>query len=487
MKPGPANDYCTYIHRCSAITVDVLDANGDVLGADALESCRIEVNGCRQMLKPEQTASYGLNKVKRALEKYEDFLSWLIEYSYLRTYDRVDAQLDVKCPKAEAPDSRRRSTRSLRITSDSSCCEWCDFKSLLARWHEWLIEVEDVTKNSADQYKTYVKKLASSVDSVWGMGWFESLSTEVGDVASGKMKECSAFIENAIRNASGKDKKAWQNWRSAFQMFEEFLLDATNSGLVGGVRTTNIRKPIKKAVLKLDKAQSEDVVHLKGLVKDELDGKTVVSFYPHKDLVRMFMSRLKTQGRYYPTHGLLFPTRTVTKIFHGQKGNVWQSWLKNGIENMRVWISSDKWMPLSEVKDLAIRADGSVSITCEGGTVCEVWTKTSRGKMKPECATKGPRDLSIDHVVSLEEEIGKKKGQLKGLRRLTEMFETFKQENGQDLDERREFVWMNDFFNQYGNTLRSSDMRSLLEQDLKLLDLQYELMDTVENTKKGNS
>ena len=54
------------------------------------------------------------------------------------------------------------------------------------------------------------------------------------------------------------------------------------------------------------------------------------------------------------------------------------------------------------------------------------------------------------------------------------------------MDERQEFRWVDDFFEEYNLVLNTCEMRKLLEQDLQCLAFQYELMDLRENIKKGD-
>ena len=94
--------------------------------------------------------------------------------------------------------------------------------------------------------------------------------------------------------------------------------------------------------------------------------------------------------------------------------------------------------------------------------------------------------MSIDHVVPLENIFSQNKDQLKGLSELTSLFFEFKKNVGANIDPRAERKWVDDFFKQYRKHLDSDIMRAKIEKDLAILKLEYELMDTRENSIKGN-
>ena len=329
-----------------------------------------------------------------------------------------------------------------------------DFNDVLRRFRKWLIDEAGLTPNSADQYKVYIKKLCVSVDRVFGPGWFESLTLdhEYG-LLEQKLNLISAFIESQVRICSKECKKVWTDWRSAFHQFEEFLFDITDMWNFG--------------------------------VQDRM----IVATYTHEELCRVFLGRLKTQSRYYPRFDILFPPRLITKIFKRcrHNTNTWINWLKSDIESMHILRDAacgfDRF---SDIKKLEILADGTVVFTRNDGTSFEMMTRTANGAVVKEFVTRGLRDVSIDHVVPLENILRQNRNRLVGFTRLTELFSEFNRASGGNLDARAEREWVNAFFEQYRRVLDTDEMRTLIGQDLEILELEFELMDARENSIRGN-
>lgn len=365
-----------------------------------------------------------------------------------------------------------------------------DFKEVLRRFHKWLLDEAELKPNSADQYKGYIKKLCAAVDEAFGPERFESLALDyVRDLSEQELSLCSVFIESQIRNCPRKYKKAWNDWRSAFRRFEEFLFDITDSW---------------NAYPKVDKQQRMSYSVATGLprpadkrpAKIDGDKRIVVATYTHDELCRVFLGRLKTQSRYYPEFGL-FPTRLLTKIFKNTRPNEWITWLKNGIENMHM-LKDEKghYEVVSSVKKLVIFDEGTVVVTLKDNSTFELMTRTvvkrnGRGVEGPivkERAERGLRDVSIDHIRPLENVLRQIGVRLVGLKKLTELFfMRFKRDSGEHLDPRAEREWAKAFFEQCRGKLDTDEMRALIIADLNALAMEYELMDTRENSKKGKN
>jgi len=357
-----------------------------------------------------------------------------------------------------------------------------DINAITGKYHRWLIEEARLKKTSADQYKVYIKKLCAAINKAFGAGWFESLCTESDQTSICKRQQCSAYIEFNIRSVSKSARKAWNDWRSAFHRFEEFLDDISDVWNAELGEAWKTKKPIAVKIVP-PTVNIEDSKFAQNVVANQ---DAVIATYTHVELVRVFMGRLKTQSRWYPGFGLLFPTRLMTRIFKKKRPNGWVEWLTRGIENMRVLKSADGgFIRFSEVAGMTIRGDGTVKVLTNTGASFDMMTRTENKRIVCEKALRGLRDISIDHINSLESVMRKNKNKLPGLRRLTEIFEVYKHECGVGLDERAERTWVNDFFDRFKAVLDTDQMRALLIGDLRVLDLEYELMDTCENSKKG--
>lgn len=356
-----------------------------------------------------------------------------------------------------------------------------EFKKTIQRFGKWLIEEASLKKSSANQYKTYIRKLRSAVDEQFGLGWFELLLLDyLKDLSEDKLIQCSAYIEDSIRNAPKSGRKAWNDWRSAFHRFEEFLHD------IADVYNWDA-ETLGEELAKEPETKRRKIKPAKPIPEKE-DGKNdaVIATYTHSELTRAFMGRLKTQSRYYPKSGLLFPTRLLTKIFKHSKRNIWIEWLKSDLKDMLLLAKGGLRISFSDVKQFEFHGDGTVLITKSDGATVIMMTHTADGKnIIIEQAKRGLRDVSIDHVKSLEGVLRRKKDSLSGLRQITELFFEFEKSVGCKLNPRAEKDWANDFYRQYRHILDTDEMRDLVVSDLKSLELEYELMDTRENAKKG--
>lgn len=371
-----------------------------------------------------------------------------------------------------------------------------EFTRILQDFRKWLEADADLKPDSADQYKTYINKLRSSVDEHFGSGWFESLPSEyLKDLSESKLIQCSFFIEDSIRKAPKSDRKAWNNWRSAFHSYVAFLHDIAD---VYNKDTETLRKEKAKGAPAKGKRKTAGAKRCK---PDGVSPQAVIATYTHPKLTQAFMGRLKTQSRYYPKFNLLFPTRLLTKIFKRTKrpkSNIWVEWLKSDLKDMRILavpfsdvgqlpFSDIRQLPFSVVRQFEFYDDGTVLITTNDGRLFVMMTHTVRNGIKKECAGRGLRDVSIDHAESLEKVLSKNKNKLKGLGFLTGLFFEFEKLVGHKLNPRVENDWLNNFYKQFQHVLDTDEMRARIADDLKMLDLKFELMDTIENSKKGKN
>ncbi len=165
---------------------------------------------------------------------------------------------------------------------------------------------------------------------------------------------------------------------------------------------------------------------------------------------------------------------------------MWINWLKSDIENMHILKDESNAEVFSDIRKLEILNDGTVVFTKKDSSCFEMMTRTANGVVVKEFVTRGLRDVSIDHVVPLENILRQNRNRLSGFIRLTELFADFKRKSGENLDPRAERKWVNTFFEQYRGELDTDDMRALIKHDLEILELEFELMDTRENAMRGN-
>lgn len=184
---------------------------------------------------------------------------------------------------------------------------------------------------------------------------------------------------------------------------------------------------------------------------------------------------------------LLFPTRLLTKIFRHCKHNAWVEWLMQDLGDMRVIRPDGSVESFLNVSQFEFLGDGTVMIKTKDCASFEMMTRTPDGKsIEKECARRGLRDISIDHVDPLEKVLRLNKNSHVGLRRLTELFDEFKTSIGRELNPRAEIDWVNGFYDYICKKLNMDDLRASITHDLEVLELKYELMDTRYNSIRGN-
>lgn len=378
-------------------------------------------------------------------------------------------------PKAEAKRIVSDAARDMKDIND-------EFRNVLKKFRKWLIDEAGLESTSANQYTTYINKLRAAADRHFGLSWFEKLPSDYfKGYLEDKLLRCSGLIEEMIRNAPKADRKSWRDWRSAFHRFEEYLHDVAN------IYVRDFEKFSKeRALRRLVKSRRNEQQDRQQLKTKGAEARVVIATYTHNELARAFMGRLKTQSRYYPRFKLLFPPRLLTKMFKRCRRNAWIEWLKNDLAEMRILSRNAFTVSFSDTKQFEFCEDGTVIVTRNDGTIFEMMTRTAEGGIQKEYATRGLRDVSIDHVVPLENILRQNKDQLKGLSELTSLFFEFNKNVGANIDPRAEREWVNEFFERHREYLDTDNMRSKIEQDLVILEMEYELMDTRENSIRGN-
>ena len=374
------------------------------------------------------------------------------------------------------------------------------FKTTLRKFRRWLSD-EDRIPSSAGSYVSYIKSLRKAVNQKFGPAWFERIMFD-DDIGTSKQKRfcCSAFIEAKIHSSIGGIRKNWQNWRSGFSQFEDFLDYGVNS------EETQAKEPGSEKHLSLatialrEEMPVEQAIDLHGYVGGNAPGRRL----EHKDLYNKFRNRLVTQRRLYPNiHandaacGMLFTPKLIGKVFGNGRNSFWNRWLKNCIENIRVLCSATgESVPFSDVMRIEIYSDCRFVVTKRDGNSFELWTKTRTGIEKEQNVLRNRgetapnwNDITIDHVITLENVLREHVERINGLRLLSQKFAEFNGENGSRIDGRKDY-WVNALYEheRYHDELNNDNLRRQLERDLENIAIWGEglqLMDSKANTQKG--
>ena len=242
---------------------------------------------------------------------------------------------------------------------------------------------------SAGSYQSYVKSLYNAVNQKFGSGWFERMLV---DDNAGTSREkrfwCSAYVEEMIRCSTAGDRKNWQNRRSGFNKFEEFLDYGVDSAEGLWDEPDDARNSAQGSRVHCVKAPVEPVINPLNYVRANVPARSL----DHRKLVSKFKSRLTTQRRMYPNIAadgaqcdFLFTPKLIGKVFGRGKYNAWNRWLNDGIEKIHVLCSdTGDHVPFSEVKQIDIYGDCRFVVTKKDGTRFELRTKTRTGGIEKE-------------------------------------------------------------------------------------------------------
>ena len=397
-------------------------------------------------------------------------------------------------PKKVPPKVESKSMVSDSVKDKKNAAD--QFKTTLQKFRRWLSD-EDRIPRSAGSYVSYIKSLRNVVNQKFGPGWFERIMFD-DDIGTSREKRfcCSAFIEAMVRSSKGSNRKNWQNWRSGFNKFEEFLDYGTDSAEGGRDEPGEARNIAQGSSAQGVRVPVAHVISSLSYVR----GNVPVRSLDHRELFNKFKSRLTTQRRWYPdihangvTCGLLFSPKLIGKVFGSGRNSFWNRWLKTGIESIHVLCSATgEYVLFSDVMRIDIYGDCRFIVTKKDGTLFELWTKTRTGteKEKDVLCNRGETapdwsDITIDHIIPLENVIREHVNDLRGLLLLSKKFEEFNGDQGGLLNGRKD-DWVNDLYGRYREELNTNGMRNLLAADLEIIgQCGYELMDLRENSGKG--
>lgn len=356
------------------------------------------------------------------------------------------------------------------------------FAAIKKLYGEWLVNDYDeaLSSNSAACYRVYLNDLRKACEEHFGGNtFFDSLYQSYGlENWSSLRSRCAQFIEEKRANArNDREKKDWGNRRSAFHRYEEFigyLNDDAEIAVDNQERPERTATPVA-APRPVEIAAAPANVTLQ-----------YAETFSKKELINKFLLRLKTQSRWYPDIDLLFPARLITAIFSGSRNDAWKNWMKSDLENMRVLKSDGSFERFTNISEVTIAADGSVSFKTSGGrNSTDMYTHTASNALIPFVAS-DPRYITIDHIVSMKNIMRQNRDSLPAFREMTDCFNAFNREHGGQYDQRCERSWMNALLEEFPE-LKSDSMRTRIAADLNRLELEYELMEGHENSRKSAS
>ncbi|APG65132.1 hypothetical protein LPB136_07110 [Tenacibaculum todarodis] len=262
-------------------------------------------------------------------------------------------------------------------------------------YKNWLIENTQITEGSAISYLSYVSGVNKLISfskekKEEQLNLFTTLNTEFEKKNYKAINEILSFVidELSIKNVEvifGRPKKTLQNYKSALYRYLEFLIEYlpdSEDDIESGVKTSE------------EQVENMQIFTTKGKV---LSSGIVDRVYLKKDLVKTFLSRIKTQDRTY--ENIFFPIRFITRIFRLKKEHkAFNKWLNDLLCSINIFVK-DSEISFKDVTKLCI-INNEVYITYNGVSKL-AYTKLSDNKTIEPFDVPALRKIAIDHDRSL--------------------------------------------------------------------------------------
>lgn len=342
------------------------------------------------------------------------------------------------------------------------------FDALKATFGVWL--EDDLAKGTISSYKSNLTVLRNSINEEKGEGWFDGIAEAFRNHNENQVRnlclQCQNFI-NVKKREDVEHRNTWSDKASAYNQYIDFLADHYE--------------------FENGEEQQSSVTQRGSVTPTEINGEPFDM--NHAQLRNKFFNSLKSQTRYYPNNGicLLFPVRLINKIFRCNRDNRFKDWLLEDINDM-VFLGEGRQNVFSEVDGLSFDGQGNVVAHGVQGDF-SLYTRALDAQrheyLRPVNAVL-PRELSVDHVVALENIIRENRDNLPSLRMLTAHFNEMNEELGNSFRPRDEHHWYLALYARHEREYSSSDFRDSIMNDLRILNMEYELMETRENTRMGN-
>lgn len=332
---------------------------------------------------------------------------------------------------------------------------------------KWLIEEVKIKANAADSYCSYVSSVDNTISLIDKKGEKHSLF-EVVEKHIKNEEYIASIVEYFITelNKEGISEtikhplSTISNWKTGLSRYREFLIEY----ITDNVDLTD---------------QGDDIV----VAEEEQD---IVSFsedanyvYSKEYLYGNFKLRLITQDRYYSD--ILYPIGLVKRLFYFNGEKVYfDKWIENMLDNVDVLLDS-KQIKLKSISDIEIRHRNVYA--CIDGKKEVVFTESlSHGKATPFQVI-NLEQISLDHKTALHRVMNENIDQLPVLQQLTTQIR--KQIKGNITYKKMKATYTPIMKSDFVKSINIADLKSELEFISSKTDMQ--LMDRVENTKKGKS
>ncbi len=310
------------------------------------------------------------------------------------------------------------------------------------------------------------------------------------EVQNGNSERVEEIIDDAndelskdkIEKKLNKSLKYIQNWKSALVAYKEFLHDYMEDEII-------YEAPAGKTNKNSDKTSKEKAVPGKstaGLTvgKSYLIGNkkdTDVSYvHPYPDLYKRFHFRIITQDRHYEE--IYYPISFIKRLLYLKNERIFlDKWVKELLNKVTVHVEGGQ-VTLNQVAALKID-NGKVHVEMKNGDVKMTLTKKADNKTLVPLSVGKLKKITLDHDTSLQQIM---LGNLAKLATFQEISRELKKYNGPEMNAKL-------YKKVSGLVLKSNfiervNIENLKEEMLLISSLTHlQLMDSLENTKKGRS
>lgn len=351
------------------------------------------------------------------------------------------------------------------------------FSALKEAFGIWM--EEDYSRNTIASYKSSLGSLRDAVNVEKGEGWFDGIAEAFRSHNDEHVRhlclECQNFIF-AKKREDRAHESAWADKASAYNQFVDFLSDRYD------IDEFIEQQPIVQPPINQHQNTAVQAARTERYNEEAFE-------LNRSQLKIKFLNSLKTQSRYYPNNGiqLLVPSRLINTIFSISQDRRFYNWLIDGINSM-VFLGDNRQSTFETIQSLVFDGHGEVTAHTDQDSFV-LFTRALNDERQEYLRPVNvvyPKQLSIDHVTALENIVRQNQNGLPALRKITNHFNELNALQNNTLNPRQDREWKDSLIAQHREEYMSQGFRDLIMNDLESLHVEYELMETRENSRMGN-
>ncbi len=342
----------------------------------------------------------------------------------------------------------------------------------------WLITSKICKPASADSYASYLSGVNGQFD-IEGFSMCERIEKYHNEGNSFKINQLiidlvAELYREDICETTGRPQNTINNWRSALLQYTEFFFYFT----VDAEAVNWELKPVEEVIeISMNVIPENPLPNLDSKKKS----RTRKYKYPSKDLMKNFKFRIITQDRFYGD--IFFPISYIKRLmFEKNEGKYFNHWLENQLNDITIFCLNEnhKFKDISELTIHVSKESKEVYVTVNNEQKL-IYTPSSNDNKLIPFESKNLKNIAIDHVVSMKSILTDNLNFLPQLKLITFHLKAIAGDKASAKDYK---AAGSIFFNSLAN--KDIDVELLkIELDLIKSHTKFQLMDKIENIKKG--